>query len=491
MLPPSVETKTRVFSWVEPAKAWRSPAARGGGDGGGRPVPSAASRRDHGDLALGLPREDPDQVPQLDVLAVEGALEALLGDLRPRSAEKRARPASAELLVWLGAGRGSGGDSQLLAPASSRPPLRRRRAGSPGRRPRDLLQREHPHQTTMAIGTASSTMSSRQAIIRSGDRYRARLLTFKHGARTGADSAGRRRAGRADPSHLPASQGGLRGGRAVDGQEALDRFAEQRFDLVVLDIMLPKLDGIEVCRRMRTRSQVPIIMLTAKGDEIDKVVGLEMGADDYITKPFSVASSAAGQGRAAPRQHGRPRAPASEADQAGELEIDFERRRRPRYAASRSSSPTSSSRSSRPSPAPRAASSAGRCCSSTSGATRPTAIPAPSTSTSATCARSSRPTPSIPSTCSPCGASATASADATERGRLRLEHPPKPAGPADLRDHRGGDRVRLPLRRPPARIEPHRREAAPARAPRRRAGAAARPALEQRGPRSRSGTWCG
>src|SRR5204862_751276 len=67
-----------------------------------------------------------------------------------------------------------------------------------------------------------------------------------------------------------------------------DRFGEERFDLVVLDIMLPKLDGIEVCRRLRTRSQVPIIMLTAKGDEVDKVAGLEMGADDYITKPFSV-----------------------------------------------------------------------------------------------------------------------------------------------------------------------------------------------------------
>ena len=75
---------------------------------------------------------------------------------------------------------------------------------------------------------------------------------------------------------------------ALDGREALDRFAEQRFDLVVLDIMLPKLDGIEVCRRLRSRSQVPIIMLTAKDDEIDKVLGLEMGADDYITKPFSV-----------------------------------------------------------------------------------------------------------------------------------------------------------------------------------------------------------
>ena len=75
---------------------------------------------------------------------------------------------------------------------------------------------------------------------------------------------------------------------ARDGREALDRFAEQRFDLVVLDIMLPRLDGIEVCRRLRGRSQVPIIMLTAKDDEIDKVLGLEMGADDYITKPFSV-----------------------------------------------------------------------------------------------------------------------------------------------------------------------------------------------------------
>jgi DNA-binding response OmpR family regulator len=75
---------------------------------------------------------------------------------------------------------------------------------------------------------------------------------------------------------------------AIDGREALDRFAEQRFDLVVLDIMLPRLDGIEVCRRLRSRSQVPIIMQTAKDDEIDKVLGLEMGADDYITKPFSV-----------------------------------------------------------------------------------------------------------------------------------------------------------------------------------------------------------
>jgi len=75
---------------------------------------------------------------------------------------------------------------------------------------------------------------------------------------------------------------------AGDGQEALARFSEQAFDLVVLDLMLPRVDGLEVCRRLRQRSSVPIIMLTAKSEEIDKVVGLELGADDYITKPFSL-----------------------------------------------------------------------------------------------------------------------------------------------------------------------------------------------------------
>jgi two-component system, OmpR family, response regulator len=95
---------------------------------------------------------------------------------------------------------------------------------------------------------------------------------------------------------------------------------------VVLDIMLPKLDGIEVCRRLRTRSQVPIIMLTAKGDEADKVAGLEMGADDYITKPFSVTEFRS-RVKAALRRGGMA-APglANEPIKAGELEIDFERR---------------------------------------------------------------------------------------------------------------------------------------------------------------------
>ncbi len=75
---------------------------------------------------------------------------------------------------------------------------------------------------------------------------------------------------------------------ALDGQEALDRFDEQAFDLIVLDVMLPKVDGFEVCRQLRARSGVPIIMLTAKAEEFDTVLGLELGADDYITKPFSM-----------------------------------------------------------------------------------------------------------------------------------------------------------------------------------------------------------
>jgi DNA-binding response OmpR family regulator len=86
----------------------------------------------------------------------------------------------------------------------------------------------------------------------------------------------------------PLEHEGFRVLQARDGEEALERFAGERVDLVVLDLMLPKLDGLEVCRRLRAASTVPIIMLTARDDELDKVVGLELGADDYITKPFSI-----------------------------------------------------------------------------------------------------------------------------------------------------------------------------------------------------------
>jgi DNA-binding response OmpR family regulator len=75
---------------------------------------------------------------------------------------------------------------------------------------------------------------------------------------------------------------------AADGREALSRFREHQPDLVVLDLMLPELSGIEVCRIIRGESGVPIVMLTAKTSELDKVVGLELGADDYVTKPFSL-----------------------------------------------------------------------------------------------------------------------------------------------------------------------------------------------------------
>ena len=75
---------------------------------------------------------------------------------------------------------------------------------------------------------------------------------------------------------------------AADGEEALKIFFEQGVDLVLLDVMLPKLDGIQVCQRIRESSNVPILMLTAKGEDMDKILGLEYGADDYMTKPFNI-----------------------------------------------------------------------------------------------------------------------------------------------------------------------------------------------------------
>ena len=75
---------------------------------------------------------------------------------------------------------------------------------------------------------------------------------------------------------------------AKDGEEALRFFEQQQPDLVILDLMLPKVDGLEVCKKLRQHSAVPIIMVTARNEEIDKLLGLELGADDYITKPFSL-----------------------------------------------------------------------------------------------------------------------------------------------------------------------------------------------------------
>jgi len=114
---------------------------------------------------------------------------------------------------------------------------------------------------------------------------------------------------------------------ALDGREALERLRDDNFDLVVLDVMLPRMDGFDVCRAIRSRSTVPIIMLTAKTEETDKVLGLELGADDYITKPFSVrefrSRVKAVLRRAALAQ---PEAQFEEPIHAGDLHIDFEKR---------------------------------------------------------------------------------------------------------------------------------------------------------------------
>lgn len=83
-------------------------------------------------------------------------------------------------------------------------------------------------------------------------------------------------------------QDGYETDSAEDGEEAMNKFFAGQFDLVLLDVMLPKLDGMEVCQRIRERSNVPIIMLTAKGDDMNKIMGLDYGADDYMTKPFNI-----------------------------------------------------------------------------------------------------------------------------------------------------------------------------------------------------------
>jgi DNA-binding response OmpR family regulator len=125
------------------------------------------------------------------------------------------------------------------------------------------------------------------------------------------------------PLSFALERDGYRVVQARDGQEALDRFATEPVSLVVLDIMLPKLDGLEVCKRLRATSSVPIIMLTARDDELDKVLGLELGADDYITKPFSIREFRS-RVRAQLRRAAVPRAEeaAAETIRAGGLVID-------------------------------------------------------------------------------------------------------------------------------------------------------------------------
>jgi two-component system, OmpR family, response regulator MtrA len=118
---------------------------------------------------------------------------------------------------------------------------------------------------------------------------------------------------------LGLSQAGFRVTTAADGREGLLHFRQKPFDLVILDVMLPELDGYEVCRQIRADSRVPIIMLSAKSETVDVVVGLELGADDYVTKPFELPELVA-RARAALRRA------AAEPEEAvltrGDLEID-------------------------------------------------------------------------------------------------------------------------------------------------------------------------
>jgi two-component system response regulator RegX3 len=112
---------------------------------------------------------------------------------------------------------------------------------------------------------------------------------------------------------------------AEDGQTALERARSGEFDLLVLDLMLPRLSGLDVCRTIRGESALPIIMLTARSGEIDRVLGLELGADDYVSKPFSVAElisrvRALLRRRALDRDEG-----AIAVARAGSLEVDFRR----------------------------------------------------------------------------------------------------------------------------------------------------------------------
>ena len=123
-------------------------------------------------------------------------------------------------------------------------------------------------------------------------------------------------------------QDGMEVDCAYDGEEALKLATEQPYDMILLDLMLPKMDGFEVCQHIREFSTVPIVMLTAKGDDMDKILGLEYGADDYITKPYNIlevkARIKAIMRRTSPNQ---PKKEKSKVIENGDLKLDQESRR--------------------------------------------------------------------------------------------------------------------------------------------------------------------
>ena len=123
-------------------------------------------------------------------------------------------------------------------------------------------------------------------------------------------------------------QDGMEVDCAYDGEEALEMAKQKEYDVILLDVMLPKLTGFEVCQQIREFSDVPVIMLTAKGDDMDKILGLEYGADDYITKPFNILEVKA-RIKAIMRRTGskQVKAEPSKMVEVGELKVDCESRR--------------------------------------------------------------------------------------------------------------------------------------------------------------------
>jgi len=124
-------------------------------------------------------------------------------------------------------------------------------------------------------------------------------------------------------------QDGMEVDCAYDGEEALEAAKNKEYDVVLLDVMLPKLDGFSVCQQIREFSSMPIIMLTAKGDDMDKILGLEYGADDYITKPFNILEVKA-RIKAIMRRSGAKKTESEDTSKVvtyGELKVDCESRR--------------------------------------------------------------------------------------------------------------------------------------------------------------------
>ncbi|MCI8326785.1 MAG: response regulator transcription factor, partial [Lachnospiraceae bacterium] len=123
-------------------------------------------------------------------------------------------------------------------------------------------------------------------------------------------------------------QDGMEVDCAYDGEEAFEMAKKNSYDMILLDIMLPKMDGFEVCQQIREFSNVPIVMLTAKGDDMDKILGLEYGADDYITKPFNILEVKA-RIKAIMRRMGnvKPKEENSKMIENGDLRLDCESRR--------------------------------------------------------------------------------------------------------------------------------------------------------------------